>query len=426
MSRKSIVIIVLLAVVSLGLVIVGQVFWVRNAYKIQETQFNDRVLTALTAVVDRILVMNNDKAITEPVIQKSTDFFVANINDTPEPYLLETLLREEFEDRNLKADFEYGIYDCFNDTLVYGGKVSFVEPGRVEKPEKIQYISGFESDGHYFGVLFPKKTNVIMKSMDFWMYSSFVIFLIFIFFAYTIFVVLRQKKLSEVKTDFINNMTHELKTPISTIGLSADALEREEVMSDKDRLKRYASVIKIENSRLKSQVEKVLQIAALNPKKMNLKMEAFDVHEAILAACQTFRVNLEESGGELMCNCQASQYIIWADRVHFTNILYNLLDNATKYTDEVPHVQVKTKNVNDQLVIEFHDNGIGISPKDQKMIFDKFYRVHTGNVHNVKGFGLGLFYVKTVLKAHRGKITVNSELKKGSVFTIYINTYHGK
>ncbi len=426
MNRKSIVIIVLLAVFSLGIVIVGQVFWVRNAYKIQETQFNDRVLTALTAVVDRILVMNNDKAITEPVIQKSADFFVANINDTPEPYLLETLLREEFEDRNLKEEFEYGIYDCFNDTLVYGGKVSFVTPEKGGKPEKIQYLNAFESDGHYFGVLFPKKTTIILKSMNFWMYSSLVIFLIFIFFAYTIFVVLRQKKLSEVKTDFINNMTHELKTPISTIGLSADALERDEIILDPMRLKRYASVIKVENARLKSQVEKVLQIAALNPRKMNLKMEVFDVHEAIEAACQTFRVNLEGTGGSLFTQLNAENHLIWADRVHFTNVLYNLIDNATKYTDDVALVTVKTSNIGEQLVIEFHDNGIGISPKDLKLIFDKFYRVHTGNVHNVKGFGLGLFYVKTVLKAHKGKILVNSTLGNGSVFTLYMNTYHGK
>jgi two-component system, OmpR family, phosphate regulon sensor histidine kinase PhoR len=298
--------------------------------------------------------------------------------------------------------------------------------GKVEKPEKIQYISGFESDGHYFGVLFPRKTNVIMKSMDFWMYSSFVIFLIFIFFAYTIFVVLRQKKLSEVKTDFINNMTHELKTPISTIGLSADALERDEVMLDPGRLKRYASVIKVENARLRSQVEKVLQIAALNPRKMNLKMEVFDVHDAIESACQTFRVNLEGTGGALTTQLNAENYLIWADRVHFTNVLYNLIDNATKYTDDAALVTVKTSNINDQLVIEFHDNGIGISPKDLKLIFDKFYRVHTGNVHNVKGFGLGLFYVKTVLKAHKGKISVNSTLGNGSVFTIYMNIYHGK
>lgn len=421
MSRNSIVIIILLAVVSLGIVITGQVFWVTNAYKIQEKQFNDRVVIALTAVVEKILVMNDDKAITEPVIQKSPDFFVANINDTPEPYLLETLLREEFEDLNLKDDFEYGIYDCFDGALVYSGKMSFSNPEKSEASEKIQYLSGFEPDGHYFGVLFPNKTVIIAKQMDFWMYSSGVIFLIFLFFAYTIFVVVKQKKLSEVKTDFINNMTHELKTPISTIGLSADALERPEVIANPERMLRYASIIKNENDRLKSQVEKVLQIAALNPRKMNLKMEVFDLHEVIDSASRTFRVKVEENDGLLSTQLQATKHFLKADRVHITNVIYNLIDNAMKYTERPPHILVKTSNENDKLVVTISDNGIGIAPRDLKMIFDKFYRVHTGDVHNVKGFGLGLFYVKTMVKAHKGQIKAESKLGEGSTFTLTLN-----
>ena len=243
MSRRTIIIVILLALISLGVIIAGQVFWVRKAYGIQERQFNEHVMFALTAVVDEILVMNNDSSVTEPVLQKESNFFVANINDTPSPYLLETLLKEQFERYNLKEDFEYGIYDCFTDSIVFGSRVNFDTLDNEVRAEATQIKAKFEPDGHYFGVLFPNKTATILKQLDFWMYSSFVIFLIIIFFSYTIFVILKHKRLSEVKSDFINNMTHELKTPISTISLSAEALSNPNIIDQPERFKQYISII---------------------------------------------------------------------------------------------------------------------------------------------------------------------------------------
>jgi two-component system, OmpR family, phosphate regulon sensor histidine kinase PhoR len=418
MSRRTIIIVILLALISLGVIIAGQVFWVRKAYGIQERQFNEHVMFALTAVVDEILVMNNDSSVTEPVLQKESNFFVANINDTPSPYLLETLLKEQFERYNLKEDFEYGIYDCFTDSIVFGSRVNFDTLDNEVRAEATQIKAKFEPDGHYFGVLFPNKTATILKQLDFWMYSSFVIFLIIIFFSYTIFVILKHKRLSEVKSDFINNMTHELKTPISTISLSAEALSNPNIIHQPERFQQYISIIKNENQRLRSQVDKVLQIATLTPKKVSVKMEEIDIHEIILKATETFSVNVAEDGGALNTSLNATRSVILGDLVHITNVIYNLLDNARKYTEDAPIISIESYNDKDRLVVKVKDNGVGINQSHLGMIFDKFYRVPTGNLHNVKGFGLGLFYVDTIMKAHKAKISVESRVGKGSTFTL--------
>lgn len=422
MSRRTITIVILLAIVSLGLIIAGQVFWVRKAYDMEEAQFNRRVFVALSEVVQTIRLMNNDSAATEPVRQVSNNYFVANINDSPQPYLLENLLKAEFEKSNLSEDFEYGIYDCFTDSIVFGSKISFRDGYRTEKAYQIHNIENFEPDGHYFGVLFPNKSSFIIKQLDFWMYSSFVILLIVIFFSYTVFVILKQKRLAEIKTDFVNNMTHELKTPISTIGLSADALANPEIIKTPERMRQYIAIIKNENSRLRNQVDRVLQIASLTPKKVQLKNELLDLHEIINKAIGTFQVQIVEKEGTLSTELNASVAHIRGDLVHITNVVYNLLDNAVKYTEEKPKISIRTRNKGELLIVEFEDNGIGISKQHHKMVFEKFYRVPTGNLHSVRGYGLGLYYVKTIMKAHQGTIDIDSTPGKGSTFTLTFKT----
>ncbi len=422
MSRKTIIIVILLAIVSLAVIIAGQVFWVRKAYGIQERQFNDNVINALSNVVEQILVMNNDSAITEPVLQKESNFYVANINETPSPFLLETLIKEQFERYNLTEDFEYGIYDCFTDSVVFSSRVNFGQDDLIVQHETVTITSKFEPDGHYFAVLFPNKTAIILKQLDFWMYSSFVIFLIVVFFSYTIAVILKQKRLSEVKTDFINNMTHELKTPISTISLSAEALSKPDILDQKERFKQYVSIIKNENQRLRSQVDKVLQIATLTPKKVNIRFEQVDMNAIVQRAVETFKVNIEERGGTIEAVTDAQNAIVSGDVVHLTNVVYNLLDNARKYTEVDPKIIVKTENKGSELLIHVKDNGVGIEKNHLRMIFDKFYRVPTGDLHNIKGFGLGLFYVNTILKAHKAKINVESKKGVGTTFTMSFKT----
>jgi two-component system phosphate regulon sensor histidine kinase PhoR len=233
---------------------------------------------------------------------------------------------------------------------------------------------------------------------------------------------LKQKRLSEIRTDFVNNMTHELKTPISTIGLSADAIQGALSNADTERVRSYVDIIKNENSRLKSQVERVLQIASLSPKKVALQNQEIDFHALLQSAAQTFRMQLQDDDGSITTTFQAQHFHIKGDSVHITNVVYNLIDNAVKYTTLTPHIQIRTTWKSGWLRIEFEDNGIGIDRENQKMIFEKFYRVPTGNLHSVRGYGLGLFYVKTIVEAHKGKINLTSEPNKGSTFIIEFKT----
>jgi two-component system phosphate regulon sensor histidine kinase PhoR len=410
---------IVVAVFSLLGVVITQIYWVRQAYSLQERQFNDRVVIAMSSVVDRIQAANRDSALVEPVNQVSSAFFVANINDTLHPYFLETLLREEFENLNLNEEFEYAIYDCFSDSIVYGARIN-TQKGLRTDPGDVTSQKRFNRDGHYFGIYFPSKTNVIIRQMNVWVFSSFLILLVVVFFSYAISIILKQKRLSEVKTDFINNMTHELKTPISTIAISSEMLLRNEIGGNADRRLQYARIIKSENERLKNQVERVLQVAKLSPDKLKLQHETIHMHQLIKEAVQSITIQLEERSGSIETALSAIDTEVYGDVVHLTNLIHNLLDNAIKYGGDHPTVQVATHNEKNMFVLTVTDRGIGIANKHQGMIFDKFYRVPTGDVHNVKGFGLGLFYVKTVVDAHRGSVAVKSEPGKGSSFTVYL------
>jgi two-component system phosphate regulon sensor histidine kinase PhoR len=230
-------------------------------------------------------------------------------------------------------------------------------------------------------------------------------------------VILKQKRLSEVQRDFVNNMTHEFKTPIATIDVSADLIANPKILVKPEAIVNYANIIKTQNNRLKSQIEKVLQMAAMDRGKLKLNKEVIDLHQLVQEAVKSF--NLKDQA-EITVNLEADDTCkcVMADKVHLTNIIYNLLDNAVKYVDGYPKIKIQTHQVKNQITLSIQDNGIGIGKEHQRKVFEKFFRVPTGNVHNVKGFGLGLNYVKQIVKAHKWKINLASEIGKGSTFTI--------
>jgi two-component system phosphate regulon sensor histidine kinase PhoR len=241
-----------------------------------------------------------------------------------------------------------------------------------------------------------------------------------VFFAYALFVILRQKRLSEIQKDFINNMTHEFKTPIATISVSTEVLKDPKIIHDPERLRSYATIIEKENTRLKQQVERVLQMARLDKEDIGFKKDRVDVHELISDAVQNAALTLQEKGGRISVALNATRPHVAADRLHLTNALNNLLDNAIKYCATAPEISITTSDERGGILIAVTDNGIGIWADNHKRVFQKFYRVPTGNVHNVKGFGLGLNYVKTVVEAHRGKVILKSEIDIGSTFSIWL------
>lgn len=418
MNRKTIRTIIFLAVFSLIGIIATQMFWVKNAYNLQEKQFNDRVRIALTSVTHDLLDINKDEStLINPVKRVSSNYYTVMINDTVNPYLLETLLRNEFVQRNIKIDFEYVIYDCFTDSIVFGDYIS-LERGEKDNLQSKSYNMKWDKDGHYFGIFFPTKGSYILSEMSIWAFSSSIILLIVIFFGYTINVILKQKKLSEIKNDFINNITHEFKTPISTISLSAEVLLNSKIASQPDRLKNYANIIKEENNRLKNQVDKVLQLATLDESKLKMEDENIDLHELLFSSIKSFGLIIKEQQGTITSNLTAERHLFFGDKIHVTNTLHNLIDNAIKYSADTPEIFIETHSHNGFIEISVKDNGIGIPIDAQKHIFDKFYRTPTGNVHDIKGFGLGLNYVKTIVEAYSGSVKLISKENEGSTFVI--------
>ncbi len=418
MKNATIRLVVILAAISIVGITITQIYWVKRAFNLKEDEFERSINTALYNVAQQIFEINKSPSpAVNPVKQLSTNYFVVMVNNEVNPNTLEFLLQTEFKRRNIIADFEYGVFDCTTEKMVYGDYV----PLQTAK-EKItnKKLPAWTNQGYYFGVQFPNREAQLLNQMGIWSFSSIVLLVVIFFFAYTLFIILKQKRLSEIQKDFINNMTHEFKTPISTIAVSTEVLKDPNIIHQPERLLNYAGIIEKENTRLKHHVERVLQMARLDKEDIELKKEIIDVHQLIQDAVANVSLLLNEKNGKVTLELNATFHEIKADKLHFTNVFNNLLDNAIKYCSTIPEITIRSFNLENKIVIEIKDNGMGISFENQKRIFQKFYRVPTGNVHDVKGFGLGLSYVKTIVEEHRGEIKLISEIGKGSVFTTII------
>lgn len=417
MNRQKIRLLLVLATLSILGISITQIYWVKQAFNLKESQFNRDVNLALFNVAQQIFEINQTPSPTNnPTKQIATNYFQVMVNSEIDANLLEFLLKTELEKRNILLDFEYGIYDCSHEKLIYGNYISLTSSNN-KSPSPTALPIPPQQD-YYFTVYFPSKSAQLIYSVDIWSFSSIVLLLVIVFFAYTLFVILKQKRLSEVQRDFINNMTHEFKTPISTIALSAEVLKDPSIVHDPQRLLNYASIIESENLRMKNQVERVLQIASADTENLNLKLESINVHDLIEQVLYNMSDRTTADKVEIIKNFDAKIFLIKADRLHLTNILYNLLENAIKYSRENPVIIISTKSKGDILEIKIADNGIGIDQKEHQKIFAKFYRVSQGNRHDVKGFGLGLSYVKRVVEAHKAKILLESKPNNGSTFTL--------
>lgn len=340
-----------------------------------------------------------------------------------DPMLIDSLLRFELQNKGITLPFSYEVTNANNDSLIFSN-ASNVEANT--KPKFINadfhkpiFTKDVINDPGMLRIKFPEKNSLILSNMAFGMATSGGLLLILIFcFGFTIFSILRQKKISEMKTDFINNMTHEFKTPVSTIMIASEALKDEDIASDKTRIARLANVIYEENARLGSHIERVLNIARIEKNDFRLDIKPVDVNEMITAVVDSMSLKLQKYGAQTTMHLDAMDALIEADELHFSNVIYNLIDNAIKYSRNAPEITINTFNTKGQLVIVVADKGIGMSREHQARIFEQFYRVPTGNLHDVKGFGLGLSYVNTIIKRLDGDISVRSEKEKGSEFEL--------
>jgi len=334
---------------------------------------------------------------------------------------LDSLIKAELNNKGIHTDYEFGIYSPVKNNLV------IEKTGEYHKQlmENSVSFNIFPTDlfraPEYLLIYFPKKETYLFTQTWLMLFVAAILILcIILAFVYTIRTILKQKRLSEMKNDFINNMTHEFKTPISTISLACQALTDDDMAKSEALYKNYLYVISDENKRLGVMAEKILQTAVLEKGQVKLKIEPMEIHFVINEVIKNINLQIAARGGEITTVFNATSSIINADKLHITNVIYNLLDNATKYSQEVPKIIIATESNDSGVYISVEDNGIGISHANLKKIFDKLYRVPTGNIHNVKGFGLGLSYVKTIVEMHNGTVDVVSELKKGSKFTLYL------
>lgn len=423
MKSNTIRWVILGAAISVIGIVFTQIYWVRKAFTLEEEQFDQSISSSLYTVAKKLSEYNGTVMPTmNPVKQISSSYYIVNVNDVIDANLLEHFLIAEFSKRNINTAFDYAIYDCATEEMVYGDYVSLKES---ETPPDNQNLQKYDEFDYYFGVRFPDRTAFITNKMGIWIFSSLILFVVIIFFTSTIFIILKQKRLSEVQKDFINNMTHEFKTPLSTIGISADVLITQNAISDPQRLTKYAGIIKSEAARLNDQVLRVLQMARLDKEKEKLKIVDVKLTPLLQDISENQQEHVKAKGGKITCET-SFELIVKADEVHLSNIVNNLLENAIQYCKEAPHIIVRlTKEANDYQ-LSFIDNGIGIAKEHQKKVFDKFFRVPKGNVHDVKGFGLGLHYVSNMVKAFGWKISLESELNIGTTFTIKIPKHHGK
>ncbi len=333
---------------------------------------------------------------------------------------LKNILSEEFKLQGINLDYRYAVKSFRGEERTICGSPDFARLKQKKEYPLPLFPSDYEQQPNYLVVYFPKRSGYLLKSTGFMVIPTIILTgLLIAIFAYTLFVIFRQKKLSEIKNDFINNMTHELKTPISTISLASQMLQDETITTTPKTIAHISKVINQESKRLGYQVEKVLQMAIFNEGRLKLRFHEFDLNELVRNVIASFEIRIKNRNGILHVNLEEIEHKIVGDEVHITNVVFNLLDNAVKYSHEIPEITVETGSGRDSVFISVADKGIGIPKEHLDQIFERFFRVPTGNVHNVKGFGLGLSYVKKIVDAHNGKIAVESSVNKGTKFSIY-------
>jgi len=420
MSKKTFYIVLLLASISLVGIIFTQMFWVKNAITLRQNQFDHRVSIALKTVVNRLLLNKIDSSKQE--INKCrnacglmyNEEIIKNIN----PLLLDSLLKEELINLDINIEYEYGIIQLQENKLFMGENNLYTQE-LLKTNHTSSLTCLMKNDCFVLGIYFPQETNYIYRKMLFWLVLSILFIAIIIFsFGLTVYSYVKQKKLSAIKSDFVNNMTHELKTPISTISLSSEMLLQKEVFENPEKIIKYAKIIYDENFRLKTQVEQVLQTAMIDKSKLQLHKTTVDIHKIIEENIDKINNIIKNRNGIITYKPDANNSNINADKALMSTVISNLLDNACKYSNNKPEITIITFNLTNKIEISIEDKGIGIHKEHIKDIFKEFYRISTGNIHDVKGFGLGLYFVKKIIEAHNGSIKVVSDINCGSKFII--------
>ena len=418
MRRQQVRLVVLLGAISVIGIISAQAYFLFEAWSTREKQLNQSISIALRTVAHKISGLNESVPSSQnPVRQMTSNYYVVDVNAEIDADVLEHYLKSEFERLNIHTDYEYAIYDCETDRMVYGDYIAGGD--RQAEPVAGKNLPKYTGYLYYFGIHFPALRNTIAAEMTVFFFFSGVLLVLVVFFVYAIFVILQQKRFSEMQKDFINNMTHEFKTPLSSIAISAGIISDPVIVSQPERLAIYGNIISNEAGRLNLLVDKVLQVARFEKGGVHLRRERVELNQLIRTIAENFSAG-QPNGCRIVVDTGEDTAEVSADLTHVTNILYNLIDNALKYAGEKAEIIISTGRFNGRIVLSVSDNGPGIPEKFRARVFRKFYRLPSGDVHNVKGFGLGLYYVRNICRAHRWKISLSASPAGGACFEIEI------
>ena len=418
--------IIIFTIIAMTIALIGlmgiQIYWIQSASAIKEANFRRSVNEAMVKVVQKVERMERNKALLINQYER-----MLNLN----PHLpydsvltmqeMDSLINLQLNIRGVDIHFEFCIYKPERQEFLMeqspGFRKDLIEKGNAF----ILFQSDIYTSPEYLLIYFPREKQFLLTELWGMLLISIILIIVIVYsFTYTIATIFRQKRLSEMKNDFINNMTHEFKTPISTISLACEALSDKDLRGSGEMLDSYLSMIQEENKRLAGLAEKILQTAVIDKGQLKMNKEMIDLHEIIIDVIKNLRIQVEIKDGVILKNFMAVNSSLEGDKVHLTNLVYNLLDNANKYSPKKPVIRISTENTSSGILLTIEDKGIGISKAEQKKVFEKLYRVPTGNIHEVRGFGLGLSYVKAIVAEHNGKISLESEVNKGSTFKVFL------
>lgn len=404
----------MLGLVAIIGILVAQLLWTRQAYNLEEKKFSQKAHIALLEVAKKLYEGTNHELPSEnPVVKVSNDYYIVNVNNDFEPEILEFYLKGEFEKANINTDFEYAMYNCHSDEMIYGNYVALDKT----KKESSVYFPKHKNLVYYFAIRFPNETAYLFSSLKFWFVLSFALVIILLVYVYSIVTILQQKKYSELQRDFINNMTHEFKTPLSSILIASNYLMKQDKIRSDEKLGKYTDIIISQSNKLNSHIEKILNIAKSDNAPLELEKENISIISVLKDVIENIRLKHEN----VTVNIEADRdYEIETDTFHFTNLVYNLIDNSIKYCEKQPEIAIRITTENKILRIDFKDNGIGIPSKNINDIFDKFYRIPNSRSNEVNGFGLGLYYVKKICKLQHWKIKATNNPDQGITISILI------
>ena len=413
MNTKKLNSVIVLGLIATIGILIAQLLWTKEAFNMEEKKFSQKVHIALLEVVKKVYEgTNSDLPLNNPVKKIANDYYIVNVENDFDPAILEFYLKSEFQKLNIATDFEYTMYNCQSDEMVYGKYISLTDK---KTENKSVYFPKHKNLVYYFAIRFPNETSYLFKSLKFWLSLSIALIVILIIYVYSIYTIIQQKKYSELQRDFINNMTHEFKTPLSSILLASNYLSNQKAINENEKLDRYTKIIIDQSHKLNQHIEKVLNIAKSDNSSLNIEIKELKLVETLKHVIENIQLKHEDL---IVSIVNQEEYTILADEFHFTNIIYNLLDNSIKYCNQKPKITIEVNKVNEKISLLFSDNGIGVEEKKLQFIFDKFYRVSNQKSNEVNGFGLGLYYVKKICLQHKWKINATNNKNNGLTIEI--------